>query len=694
MDRRQRVDEALNGLLDGLETGITKSHSLDLISTLTTHVPSEGLTADALEKAVRVLTTPSRLRVSVLVQIIKVLLPTTRVTRQLVIRIVGSLGSGRGRVDMPVQVRLLRWLVCVYPMVDRAALESVYGILFSFLGFETLRPWICHLLFLTTSRRDVKPWRVQYVLDLQNRNQESKHLAGLLALYKEYYPDLVYTPFLRVSASLFKHPDPAFLALVTHLQQVAGKTVSAYPQREVSTKRRRLLPQAGGTESSSAVSTTDVVSLSVLARTIERIELPAQMGCALRGERMLYQVLVLRPSADAWVRLDTFLACALRDALAIDREAAQDQVRATSNADSALGVLLTQSLDLASYCRELMVSAQDFLAAEFLPNWDGIVYRNTVLKLVALAPPQAWDSLRGLIEPLVNLAFQKDAAGARSEINPAFCGALFSTVESLLRNWDSVPSEDARSSQIAPTAATMLNLLATSGVAAAGVRSTAAVYVLGLYRFLATARLHTTFAMIHLPPPGVITSAIFSLDPVLLSLVCAVIARYKPIFTSHPASSRNVSVYNGYVMDTCNLLWRHRAFNSSDKGSTGYGIDAGLIDRIRREITTGYTDMSIMVNFNAMFGITEGALFAPIALETLRAIERTAMGLERIHSGPITSTSLNENAKAGGVQLTFADFRLRLLEELKKHGYGGVCELLYASMTSLLGKTAAAGSRS
>ncbi|KAK9236853.1 centromere protein I [Lipomyces kononenkoae] len=408
---QEKISLAIDGLHAPRSTAISKSTASDHLSMITIHVQEYGLSREDLSKSIDVLTRPFSLQKAQALQLIKLLYPKERVGDDIVIRIVGCLGVGRGKSDQTVQVNLLKWLVLVQPFLEsQKVLSNVYHVLFMHLSFESTRQWVAHLLFLATKRKDVRPWRIQYLLELQNKYRECQHLTGLLLLYKEYFPEIVIDRFAKLRGALFKYPDPQFLTIIHEVHARANSLSGedpSFPREGLSnTKRRKLnIPEVATLDvSDKSVTVEEMSSLASFAKNIDRVFLPAQVGSVLRHDGMVKRILVNRPSRRAWARLNTWIANSLREEL-------EDDEKNDRGEESVLGELLARSYELCVYTKELLVSVEDFLCI-YLPRWDGFRHRSTIFKLLLLMPIRRWEIIdRDITSPLTVL-FRRDTTNS------------------------------------------------------------------------------------------------------------------------------------------------------------------------------------------------------------------------------------------------------------------------------------------
>lgn len=166
---------------------------------------SRGLLPDALNELIDLVTAPSHLDQGSLNSIVRNLYPATRVSRDVVIRVVACLGHGRLKASLNIQAALVRWLVLVYHVLDSpVVLSQSYHVLFSLLDTAATRPALSHLLALITRRKHVKPFRIQALLSLTRQTGNDPCLVGLLRVFKDYYPEVIVGEAIRGKSSAFK----------------------------------------------------------------------------------------------------------------------------------------------------------------------------------------------------------------------------------------------------------------------------------------------------------------------------------------------------------------------------------------------------------------------------------------------------------------------------------------------------------
>ncbi|KAF9952818.1 hypothetical protein BGZ65_005041 [Modicella reniformis] len=140
-----------------------------------------------------------------------------------------------------------------------------------------------------------------------------------------------------------------------------------------------------------------------------------------------------------------------------------------------------------------------------------------------------------------------------------------------------------------------------------------------------------------------------------------------------------VALFNSFVMDICNFLWRSRAFNKSDKNARGFLMDQGTIGHIRQVCMDGGLSM------NNMLSIMHSTALSGYSARFLRSLEEEEnVPMEKRLKAPVSVPALKDVVAKGGLNMTFEEYRIRYLDYLEQHGFDGVYQFLIDSITNLL----------
>ncbi|KAJ0379474.1 hypothetical protein COL26b_002319 [Colletotrichum chrysophilum] len=599
-----------------------------------------GLLPEPLNELIYLLTRPSYLDQGSLNALLKSLYPATKLSNDVVWRVVGCLGHGELKPSLNLQSNLLKWLIMAYHVIENpAVLSQAYAVLFNLLDTAAIRldcpgslteklkaltpsrPQLCHLLALITRRKHVRPFRIQLV---------DPALTGLLRVYKDYYPEIIVSDALRGRASAFKHPDMEWRERLDQIQRDHSQRtadVTGQPRNGFSVNHSALrargrkgtnLPSvhtSAATENS--VTLEEIDSADRLAQNIEKIELPNQLAAVL-ADPLLQKSIALKKDDAASRRVIHWVDAILEDVL-------------NGNADDKL---FNETMEiLEDYVTRVKLS--------LLKLYQNLIRRWTfVLRSLDPIPPEA---------PVSAFYDVMEHAGIIA-----------------------------------------LNLVqATPSVAVHGA-------VLDLYEQAATSISDPTLQpllRIANPPAQLIYLLFFSHSLSNVSRLCAVLAVYKKGFET--AMSRRqpttyqpsyVNHFNGFLMDVCNCLWRGKAFNDADKNALGCLSARPVTLRLQRYVE----DLGMDLALPTLFGFSYSPVLSLQAIDCIREREDRALAededaIATRHGGPVTANSLARLAEARGIRVTWSEYRIQVLHALEGKGLGGIPALMRNTMKVLMG---------
>lgn len=216
---------------------------------------------------------------------------------------------------------------------------------------------------------------------------------------------------------------------------------------------------------------------------------------------------------------------------------------------------------------------------------------------------------------------------------------------------------------------------------------------------------------IELPPSTLIYTMLFSSSLATASRLFHILAGYKKGFeTAMSTKVRHgdrsgvdalsydrayVNMYNGYIMDICNCLWRGRAFADGDANSHGCTVPRRTVDAL-----AGYvSSVDRTIQLNVLFSLSHSPVLCRQSILQVRELEDAELEkggtIRTRHAGPVTQASLTQLDTRGGLHLSWQEYRIQVLEALSSKGLLGVEELLKNTMTvlkkSMEGRARAAG---
>ncbi|VUC21532.1 unnamed protein product [Clonostachys rosea] len=675
-----------------------KSRTINIkpvVAELTSAAYEHGLLPDALSDLIDLVTTPNHLDQASLAAIVRNLYSATRVSRDVGLRVVGSFGHGRLKPSLNIQAALLRWLILVYHVLESPEfLSQAYQALFCLLDTAATRPQLSHLLALITRRKHVKPFRIQNLLNLSRQTGNDPSLIGLLRVFKDYYPEIIVAEAVRGKAAAFKHPDPIWRARLDEIQEAHAQSMqdlaapSQYDGFRVnrpinSGQRRKAIPLVQTYHASEkSITLEEVENATKLAQNLEKIQLPNQMVAVL-ADPLLQKLLLLSPNGDAFQRITNWLQAVL-----------DDVINGGTDEDTFW--------DIIDVLREFVLHTKTVppvllsFFARFFEIWDGAGRRDLLLDIVAYTPLHEYDKLYShIFQPLETAFLCQD---------PSSHAKLLVLYTRLLRHWSSLLFSiqvipDHASSTVSALVQHVGALAQTLAQSSPSVSSFSTIldFYEQFVRLISDERLRNHIR-IELPPSSLIYMLFFSNSLVVTSRLCHVLAFFKKGFEmavsgrSQQSGSQNealsyrrayVNRYNGFLMDFCNCLWRSRAFSDSDTNAVGCLIPRPVVAVLTDYVPTVDSSSSLA----PLFGLSYSPVLCYQSIESVRDLEDNEMAqgkpISTRHAGPVTQASLARLTSSGGMELSWQEYRIKVLHGLTDKGFPGVAELLKSTMTVL-----------
>ncbi|KAL9942174.1 hypothetical protein ACHAP6_008877 [Verticillium nonalfalfae] len=637
------------------------------IENLTSRAYDQGLSPDALSELISLITKPSHLDQASLNSLISNLYPSSRISSDVILRVIGCLGRGELKPSLPIQAGLLRWLVMVYQTIETPAiLSQSYAILFNLLDTAAIR-------FALYLRNEI---------GLSRQTGHDPALTGLLRIFKDYYPEIIVGDAIKGKASAFKHPDTQWRDRLGVIQRdYAQRSTAAVsqPQNGFTVSRHTASggrgPRPSGVPAvhtsyadETSVTLEEIDSADRLAQTLEKIEVPNQLAAVL-ADPLLQNFVALRKDDVMSRRIVHWLDALLDDVVSGNAD--------TKTFEDTMEVLQ----DYVSRVKETPPVVLNFLAKLF-ERWDGVEAQGRILGILQYTTLSRFDELKRLLfQPL-------EKCLPRTPSNQIL---LLDTYRGLLHNWtsillslDSIPSDtpfDAvRQLQIHANALSLSLIQACPSTATNGA-------VLDFYEQVAATTSHPTLQphlRIAIPSPALVYLVFFSPSLGNVSRLTGVLARYKTAFDAAMARSKtaytsaDLRTFNSFLMDLCNCLWRGRAFNATDTNALGCLAPRAATSRYQRYAEDLGSDLALPL----LFGLSHSPLLSLQSISCVRALEDEAFRgdggvmIATRHAGPVTQASLQRLAAARGLPLKWAEYRLQVLRHLEREGFVGVMDFM------------------
>ncbi|KAL4220762.1 hypothetical protein ACF0H5_021156 [Mactra antiquata] len=553
-------------------------------------------------------------------RIIKSLIPQTYVKEEAALKCISWICTRNPSIN--IQCLLLRWIIVIYDYIDtRTNLHGMYGVLFHFLHYRVMMPYICHLLYLFTRKEDVRLFRVRFLLQYQKDMGPQPFLTGLLSIYRYYYPSLVHVVNTRSYKSFFPTYDKKWSSVIQQVREKIGVsptidvtfekallerlgTSSNYVDLMPSKKRRKLDPipvlHSLTTKSSYKRDTMAhtlglqtipfvlIQSFKGLLDHLDNVEYPSQIGAVLRSDPLKHFMSFTKDQI-ACARFQFWISKTLQEALVNSLKPNHKQ-RVTS---------LLKSTKLFSDFLQEGIPAVDIEIFDYLHTWNGIQYSPLILQLISRSRiypfPVLYDRV---LEPLRKLFFSSSVYG-KCKIIMCFTDLLRNyAANEWPRNQEKQDEdtslclfkqdkEDFDGSDVIKNIVKFVCKICLTGLVIEKHNGNALfeMCVLDFLDLVSNMHKEYNIPFVVMADSRLMETLLISCNILTVNRVCTVLCRYKENFDLLRAAERNgqlknsgiqretsrlIKLCNSLVVDFCNSLWRLRAFTSTDKHSLFY----------------------------------------------------------------------------------------------------------------------------
>ncbi|KAK6464598.1 hypothetical protein DFJ63DRAFT_311899 [Scheffersomyces coipomensis] len=182
-------------------------------------------------------------------------------------------------------------------------------------------------------------------------------------------------------------------------------------------------------------------------------------------------------------------------------------------------------------------------------------------------------------------------------------------------------------------------------------------------------------------PPKLVYSMILYGDPYIFSEICGYIAFTKNYEFKNDSYKL---LQNCYIMDLVNLVWRDKAFSydvSATSPNKALLLNAKLID--------GFSSLPLFASFNinSIGGIYFNSAWSYISAQIVWKFEDSDSRVTTRHEGPVRPESvanLVEDNDLNWLPFGYDELKLKTLNEFDNLGFTGVCDLLFNSLKTLM----------
>lgn len=139
-------------------------------------------------------------------------------------------------------------------------------------------------------------------------------------------------------------------------------------------------------------------------------------------------------------------------------------------------------------------------------------------------------------------------------------------------------------------------------------------------------------------------------------------------------------------MDTCNLLFRSRAFNAAD----GHALGCLISPPVVASLSTYTSGLDPPQPLTSLFSLSYNPNLSALSIAAFREVEDAAEDKQPgsvavRHAGPITMKSLVQLGREGGVRMGWKEYRVLVLRWLEGVGVNGIADFGTATMPGMKG---------
>lgn len=648
----------------------------DAISVLGMYARTHGIDGPDLEKLIKLFTSHEcRISASLRICIIRdCMYPRQKVSTKIVMAIIGRFTSSQSMASNTLFQQILRWLIIVYDFLEDANIISkLYSLLLTKISYETTRQWICHLLYLSTTQALVTPWRAQLLLEEYEKSPSSTPLVALLRHYQAYKPAVVPGNLPLVKLSIFDHPNPDMKnAIRTILTK--SSTETALSNSHTTNKRKRTHEQANAKSSLEPLKfyhnygIDSITSSTQFVEKYHRLQFPQQISSFVENSGMLTLLLIYKGDALTWARFNSWLEQSLYS---------EDQL---SNPE-----LLRKVWSLVSYSKMMPVSVQNYLL-DFLQSWDFETHNVLIYSLLSYLPfMDDQDFTVSIIIPFAKHARAKNSGRLR---------AFIKMLTALVRNWshrvkagtpdvaNTLPTDHCR---VIRVMAAFVDHHGLQALEKNRYNMELSQTVLDFFEEVLYFPTHKKFPVIVCISSNLFYLFYISMSAINMSRIAKLTMGQQTLQLENVLEKQfePSTSYHAYIYNICDGVWLNKAFRSSAAGTVQTSfLKESFVKKLREAAVKVDFDLEMLLS------IPCSVMFCRRAIMYMRSLEKKSSKKTLLRKPPGYST-LKANAKAGGLQIGFNDFRVGFLDALNICGYYGLNDLLYSSMKGLIAKKSA-----
>nr|XP_039259936.1 centromere protein I-like [Styela clava] len=587
-----------NALTSLERTDLKKSaiENKKFIKTIHSHANSVGLSQESIIRVVR-LGTCGRFNQALANTLIQSLIPKESIPEEAVIYGISRITAGI--CQLRVQATILKWIITLFDIISpKFDIYSFYGMLFNLLDYETLCPYICHLLYLMTRQQDVTHFRISRLMLLQKKVGNQSYISGLMTVYRLYQPSLITVAkskkgrFKKIEqswkANIFEISSP--LASKQDYLGVKSKGCIIPTVKPQITDIINEFDRPFDTVSYNRLTqTSDIKSLDDLITSLGKTTLPSR-AASLLSTRCLKHILAISPDSSLKIRLRLWLHERFYSRFS------EDDIDCEKHEERELLKLALDQQELF----QMNTTLQEPLLYSYLETWSSGNNTDLVLKIISKLPIMPFS----ILHKNVLLILEKHFVLAPST---SLRCAIIESLTELTCNYIAVESQNS-DTEARNFRKDIENLVAfIDGLIVLGIfltkSSTRFIYSgLEFWRTMTLTLKQTKLDVVVLPHFLVVYKGLFTPNRLYLSCICATITSLIGIYTINLKGNRRIrhsstlEMLNNYITDFHDSLWRHSAFHPAcSENSIAY---KGLESDVVKEQCGMVNDISVMSSFS------------------------------------------------------------------------------------------------
>ncbi|ODV77345.1 uncharacterized protein CANTADRAFT_29373, partial [Suhomyces tanzawaensis NRRL Y-17324] len=645
------------------------------------------------------------------------------------------------KLSKGVQIKLLEWLICSIHLFGAATsktLQRMLPILFNYLSYEYLRPYISNLIFLgvvggSSNFRTLynqhnirlvptfKAWHIQLVVDLYVKFPTDEYLRALLILFKSLDPQINLHDYSRnlifdtlkigpVSPNIFLYPNAGYLNKLngvdstTVLNVVLNHNLKEYSEFGQTIKRRKLnrapiqnettivfdnidiSTQANQSTAYKLRNNQDLIANLADARSIKINDL-FQSKDSFTLSKLRKLMVILQINADKSFgsnlhkKLDHYVKLSL-----IDDNLTCSELEKLCDEVQSLMKFSAGTLDLP-LVEELVLYQFDFNPILILnePQQRELNNLNQRLKFLRFLPIKSFDSLNLFLKPTLEI-FERNS---RNKLLTHKLNVLLLTfIQQLILMFEIWIVREVDRPIVFDTVDKTISSLYdffTNHIKEYG--SSSEYMIISIFKFVKSIDLdilneHFSDNAV-VPPKVIVYRLLFKGDPFLISELCGFIAHTKSYYFK---KDQMKALQNSYIMDIVNFLWRDKALHQENNllsSSRGFFLHPDFQPYVSSLHVFNYSNMITLSTIGNLF---VNPAWAYLSAQIVWKLEDQSSEVTTRHQGPVSKESilrLQTDTDSLWLSVSYDDLKLKVLRELDALGFTGLADLMFNSLKTL-----------